>query len=72
MKNIRNTKLFNDLKENPELKTLFKNTILKDFRIPPILGGLKKIEIKPRGIYFYCKGIGNLCFNFVIRPEIGR
>ena len=71
---IINNKLFNELKQCPEWKTLFNE---KNFEpkitFPELAGGLDHIEVKKRGIYFHDIGSsvnGNLIDNsFVIRPE---
>ena len=56
---IGNTKLFNELQENPEWDTLFadKEGTLKDKRIPILAGGLDHIERTDWGIYFYDIGM---------------
>lgn len=74
MKTIRNTKLFLELQEKPDWKTLWSyngtTPILKDDNIPYLLGGIDHIEVKPRGVYFYDRGNNNVSNNFVIRPEL--
>jgi len=79
MKEIRNTKLFKELKKQPEWKTLFKGARypeLKDMDIPTLAGGLDHIDIKPKGIYFHdigCSRGGQMIDNsFVIRPELEK
>jgi len=74
---IRNTKLFRELKKNPEWKTLFKGVQYpepKDMDIPTFAGGLDHIDVKPKGIYFHdigCSRGGRIIDNsFVIRPEL--
>ncbi len=79
---IRNTKLFQELKEVAReggdlWKALWREgkgcPELKDPRIPFLAGGLDHIDIKPRGIYFHDIGVsvgGTIRDNsFVIRPE---
>ena len=76
MKTIRDTKLFRELQEKPEWKTLFteeKYPELKNPEIPTLAGGLDHIDVKPGGFYFYDIGSsrgGKLVDNsFVIRKE---
>ena len=54
-KMIGNTKLFEELQEKPDWKTLFadKKGTSKDERIPILAGGLDHIEKNDYGIYFY-------------------
>jgi len=80
MKTIRNTKLFNDLKENPTWDTLFnfrevpgypgsKEPTIKDCEIPILSGGLDHIDVKEKGIYFHDIGSNDRDNSFVIRKE---
>ena len=69
---IRDTKLFNELKEKPEWNTLFDGTNLKGVGIPILSGGLDHIDVKPKGIYFYDIGCNNKDNSFVIRPEFNK
>ena len=77
---IRNTKLFNELKENPTWDTLFnfhevsgypgsKEPEIKDREIPTLAGGLDHIDMKPSGVYFHDIGYNNRDNSFVIRKE---
>jgi hypothetical protein len=66
---VRNTKLFNELKENPNWETLFDGTDIKDSEIPVFAGGLNHIDIKPAGIYFHDIGCNDRDNSFVIRKE---
>lgn len=72
MKEIRNTKLFLELQENPTWDTLWDVTYpeypeLKDRRIPEFFGGLDHIDVKPKGVYFYDVGCNGKDNSFVIR-----
>jgi len=70
---IRNTKLFQELKECPEWRTLFENFEPKDPRIPAMAGDLDRIEIRENQIIFYDCGCfvgGKLRDNtFCVVPE---
>uniref|UniRef100_A0A6M3XP27 Uncharacterized protein n=1 Tax=viral metagenome TaxID=1070528 RepID=A0A6M3XP27_9ZZZZ len=77
MKTIRNTKLFNELKKNPEWSTLFTTGNYpesKDDDIPVLAGGLDHIDVKESGVYFHDIGMSSggriLDNSFVIRPEL--
>jgi len=78
---IRNTKLFDLLKEKPEWDILFdfsevfgypnsQEPEIKDQEIPIFAGGFDHIEVKEKGIYFYDIGCNNRDNSFVIRKEI--
>lgn len=60
---IKNTKLYNELKESAEWGVLFNSSYeLKDERIPVFAGGLSHIVAKKRSIEFHdigCNGRDN-------------
>jgi len=76
---IRNDRLFRELKQAPEWNTLFtfrevpgypgsQEPTLKDPEVPVLAGGLDRIEVKARGVYFYDRGASGRDNSFVIRP----
>jgi hypothetical protein len=75
MKTIRNTKLFNEIKDltgtDTEVwETLFdEDFCLKDNFIPTLHGGLDHVDRKKTGIYFHDIGCNGKDNSFVIRPE---
>ncbi len=80
MRTIRNTELFNELKENPGLDTLFyfyevpgypgsKEPEIKDSEIPVFAGGLDHIDVKEKGVYFHDIGSNDRDNSFVIRKR---
>ncbi|MBA7538495.1 hypothetical protein ES705_30771 [subsurface metagenome] len=70
---IGNTKLFNELQENPKWETLFKDDqgTLKDKHIPILAGGLDHIERNDWGIYFYDIGTTKGHYNRIIDNSFG-
>jgi len=79
MKTIRNTKLFNELKDAPFWSTLFNGRYypeLKDLGISVLAGGFDHIEVKKAGVYFHDIGMsvsGKIKdHSFVVRPELEK
>lgn len=72
---VKNTKLFQDLKKNPQWDTLFSDDkgTLKDSQIPILYGGLDHIEVTKNRICFYDIGTSineKICDNsFVVKKQ---